>query len=242
MNENSPWVASMDAPDASSLAALRLVPGLEVAFLPPTVWLKGPDWSEPLAQACRLISGLRRFQVLPGNRLLPEGMRVPLGFLPMLSWRPLRDALPVALPTGVRSALDPDPAAIRWVRSAAVQEAGAILVDWPAWRAFGLSAAEVRLHPLRYAATRDGRVWIEGHPLPPLAGERFSLQDGVAIPGGWSCSPSIDVAVLRRWLGLAPGDTAIAAPAGTWDIVRSEQFVPAARRAIRLTAEVLTHG
>src|SRR5437762_6110572 len=94
MSASQSWVAQLDTPEVSSLAALRLVPGLEIAVLAPVLWMRGPDWNDALAMACRKIPGLRRFTLLDGRRLLAGGTRVPLGYLPELRWQPLRESLP----------------------------------------------------------------------------------------------------------------------------------------------------
>lgn len=241
MNANASWVATIEAPDFSVLSELRLVPGLEVAPLPPILWLRGPDWNDGLALSCRKIPGLRRFTVIQGGRLLADGARVPLGFLPELRWQPLRDRLPVELPPPVGSVVIAPRAPLALVRSATEQPANALLVDGRAWCDFATATAEIRLHPLRFAAARDGRVWVEGAPVPSLPGRRYFQRLGVAVPCGWDWSPALDPAVLRRWLGLAAGDAALAFPEGGWEIIKAEQFVPASRQAARLTAEVLAH-
>lgn len=243
MSSQTAWVATVEASDVSPLAALRLIPGLEFALLPPILWLRGPDWNEGLALAMRKIPGLQRYTLLPENRLLAEGKRVPSGRLPPLAWRPLRDGLPVMLPTGPMSSLDATRASITLVRTSEEQVANALLVEWSAWSEFAVAAAEIRLRDLRFAAARDGRAWIEGRPVPSLAGERYHLRDGIAVPCGWTWSPALDVAVLRRWLGLAPGDTAMGIPGEGWVVVQDEQFVGATRKAVRLTGEELPrHG
>jgi len=241
MSVQPSWVATIDTTDVSVLAALRLVSGLEVAVLPPILWLRGPDWNDALALSCRKIPGLRRFTVIQGGRLLADGARVPTGFLPELRWQPLRDRLVVELPPPVGAVADPPRAPLTLTRSAAEQPANALLAEGRVWREFAISAAEVRLHPLRFAAAQDGRVWIEGAPVPPLPGRRYFQRNGVAVPCGWDWTPALDPAVLRRWLGLAAGDAALAFPEGRWEIIKAEQFVPASRQAARLTAEVLAH-
>ena len=51
MSTAANWVACIDAAGAEGLAALRLLPGLEVAPLADIVWLRGPSWNETLAHA-----------------------------------------------------------------------------------------------------------------------------------------------------------------------------------------------
>lgn len=239
MNAEASWVACLDAADAGALAALRLVPGLEIAPLADAVWLRGPAWNDALAQVLRMVPGLRRFTAQADGQLLAEGARVPGGWLPELRWEPLREWLPVALPTALGAGKMGARAPVRLVRSTAERPANAVLADIRAWLAWAGCAAEIRLRPLRFAAARDGRVWIEGTPPPALAGRHFHLSDGVAVPCGFACAPDPGARVLRRWLALAEGDTAFAHADGRWEILKAEQFVPAMRSAARLTAEVL---
>ena len=242
MSQDARWVACLDASHAGALAPLRLLPGLEVASLPPTLWLRGPAANEALALALRKVAGLRRFTVRADGQLTAEGTRVPEGWLPPLLWQPLRDTLPVALPSALGAVPASAAARIHLVRSSTEREAGAILTDLHSWLRWTEEAPGIRLRPLRFATARDGRIWIEGTPLPTLPGQHFHLRDGVAIPCGLGCAPDLGSGVLARWLGLASGDTALAHPDGTWEIVKAEQFVPAQRSAARATAEALGHG
>ena len=241
MNAEASWVACLDAADAGALASLRLVPGLEIAPLADAVWLRGPTWNDVLAQALRLVPGLRRFTVDADRQLFAEGARVPGGCVPLLRWEPLRDWLPVAFPAALGAGKMDTRAPLRLVRSTAERPANAVLTDIRAWLAWAAGAAEIRLRPLRFAAAWDDRVWIEGTPPPALAGQHFHLSEGVAVPCGFACEPDPGARVLRRWLALAEGDTACAHADGRWQILKAEQFVPALRSAARLTAEVLGH-
>lgn len=241
MNGGASWAARIDAADAEALSALRLVPGLEVAMLSHILWLRGAAWDESLALALRKVSGLVRFEVLPGGRLLAQGARVPEGRLPELRWQPLKDWFSVRLPTAARSAEMAARQPLKLVRSSEERPANALLADLASWAAFASTTAEIRLRPLRFAAAQDGRVWIEGAPLPAIPGERFHLRDGVAAPCGFAWSPEIETPVLQKWLGLANGDSAILLRDGTWEMLREEQFVPASRSAARMTAQSQAH-
>jgi len=231
------WVACVDAPDAGGLAALRLWPGLEVAPLADTVWLRGPAWNDALALALQKVSGLRRYALRTDGQLVAEGTRVPKGRLTSPPWQPLRDWLPVALPGALGATEAGKRAPLRLVRSATELPATAVLTDLRSWLAWAENAPEIRLRPLRFAAARDGRVWIEGTPPPAVVGQRFHLHEGVAIPCGFACAPALEARVLRRWLTLNEGDTAFAHPEGQWEILKEEQFVAALRSAVRRTAE-----
>jgi hypothetical protein len=242
MNAGSPWVAHLNAAEANALADLRLAGELEVAEIGEAVWLRGPALNDPLRLALRKIPGLCRFDLIEGERLLAEGARVPRGRLPELRWQPLPQWLEVCLPamSGATATLAGVP--LRLVRSCAEQHSTGLLTDLAAWLVFAVAAAEIRLRPLRFAAARDGRVWIEGTPLPAVAGRRFCIQHGVAVPNGYTWASALPAVALRHWLALADGDVALAAEDGGWEIIKAEQFVPATRSAVRATAEALAHG
>jgi MoxR-vWA-beta-propeller ternary system domain bpX2 len=242
MKDGSPWTARLNASESSALAGLRLYAGLEVAEVGEVIWLRGADWSEALRLALRKVPGLDRFELSAGGRLLADGARVPQGRLPELPWQPMARWASVSLRAAPGLVAPPARAALRLVRSSVERAAGGVLAGLPAWHDFAIGAAEIRLRPLRFAAARDGRAWIEGIPLPALPGRRFSIEGGIAIPCGFKCSPALSAAPLRRWLGLADGDVALVGEDGLWEIIKTEQFVPATRSAVRTTAEALAHG
>ena len=232
----------MNAADAPALAGHRLIAGLEVAEIGGVLWLRGPAWNEALRRALRKVPGLDRFETHASGRLLADGARVPQGRLPELRWQALALWFPVNLPTAHGLASSPSPAPFRLVRSTGEREAGGVLAELSAWHEFAIGAAEIRLRPLRFAAARDGRAWIEGVPLPPVPGRRFTISEGIAIPCGFTWSPALSVAAIRQWVGIAEGDVAFATEDRTWEIIRAEQFVPATRSAARATMEALSHG
>ena len=264
MSDGSPWVARLSAAESSALADLRLVAEIEAAEIDGVVWLRGPSLNDPLRLALRKIPGLCRFEILANETLRAEGARVPFGRLPDLRWQPLPQWLPVRFSTAPAATAMPSGVPLRLVRSSIERPATALLADLPAWLAFATQAPEIRLRPLRFAAARDGRVWIEGTPLPAVSGARFCEvvatppvaatppsqtvpaapppQPRLAIPCGFTCFPALSAVVLQRWLALAEGDTAFARADGAWEIIKAEQFIPASRSAVRATADALAHG
>jgi len=241
-NTSARWVACVAAADVPGLAALRLVAGLEVAIVGEVAWLRGPAMNDALALALQKIPGLRRFTLQADGQLIAEGTRVPKGRLTAAAWSPLRDGQRVALPRALGATGAGSGAPLELVRSAVEQPANALLTDLHTWPSWAETAPEIRLRPLRFATANDGRVWIEGTPLPAITGRRFYLREGVAMPCGFACIPDLGAPALRRWLALAEGDTAFAEPEGSWEILRAEQFVPALRSAVRATMESRDHA
>jgi hypothetical protein len=237
MAESSPWAASVQSASASALANLRLTPNLEIAEIADIVWLRGPHWDEAIELELRRIGGLRSFRVLADGALLPHGARVPVGRLPNLRWQALRTATPVRLPAADSAGMRSAGVRLRLVPSASELPASAVLTSSPAWHDWVVAAPAFRLRPLRFAAARDRRVWVEGAPVPSLEGRRFYVREGIAVPCGFAWSPPVDALVLARIFELAIGDVALASEDESWEIIKDEQFVPATRSSARLTME-----
>ena len=97
----------------------------------------------------------------------------------------------------------------------------------------------MRIERLRFAVTADGRVLVQGTPLPPIPGSRFVLHQGVAVPAGFAWHPAVGADVLSRRLGVS-GDALV-----LWNVdetmtrLHTEQLIPATRSAVRATEEGL---
>jgi hypothetical protein len=87
----------------------------------------------------------------------------------------------------------------------------------------------------------DGDVFIHGHPLPPMPGPRYVEAGGIAIPGGFTTTPALRSAVLRKTLRLANGDLAVLEIDGTFERIQADGFVKATRAAARLSREPARH-
>ena len=256
MDSGMLWVARVNAENASDLAALRLIPNLEIASDPSIsspassnstcLWLRGPALQPTLAQSLRKISGLQLFELLPNGVLRKPGNLVPETQLPSLQWQPIEKwalvRMPPASPSATWFTHTPSAKApLQIVRSSIEQTAHAILTNLAHWETWAASSSQLRLQPLRFAAASNGHVWIEGSPVPSLPGQLFHVHNGIAIPCGFTWQPALDASVLRRWLLLAPDDIAIASIDGSWTVIKAEQFVPASRSAIRRTANAFRH-
>ncbi len=230
-----PWAARVPVGNERGLAALRLVPGLEVAELTDGIWLRGSGSGEELDRALRCVPDLVRFAILEGGLLRPVLRLLPDGHLPVTTWRSIDEwaapePQPAAIPGEVGSRLE-----LRLVPSAREEPAGALVAAARDWRTWAALAASVRLDPLTFAAAADGRVLVRGTPLPPLPGTRCTDREGLVVPAGWTWTPAVGAAVVAGRLGLEPGDAALFDAGGTWELVPADAFVPATRPAVRAT-------
>jgi hypothetical protein len=253
----------VDREHAWQLVRLRATSGLEVAETADALWLRAPAGVEAMDRLLLAIDG-DRFQPTEDGQLVPWGKRVPSERLPRLRWQPLAQwstiALPVAAlpgqPTGrvrlqlVRGGGDGRPSALctqagrlRYgVRGGGARRPSALVTDCDRWLAYASTAAEVRLKSLAFALSQDRRVLIVGWPLPPVAGQAYVVDAGIATPCGWSISPNVGSDAIRKLLLLDEGDVALFAADGSFERIAAEHFVKGGRGAARASAEVAAHG
>jgi hypothetical protein len=232
------WIATLPASQSPALGALRLHPGLELAQLGSTLWLRGGALSKELREALRRLPGLTGWHVRDG-RLCRWDRSVPESVLPQLSWKPLTEMLRVALPPSSAVGLLDRRTPLGFVRSSHEREASVLLASWEDWTQWAITAPEVRLSRLRFAVSSHGLAVIWGHPLPPLPGRLFSEEDGIALPCGWACDPPVPAPALRAWLNHSLGDLALLEPDNTHHLLRADQILPATRPNVRATASLI---
>ncbi|HVX12582.1 MAG TPA: hypothetical protein VHC22_15480 [Pirellulales bacterium] len=223
------------------VARLRGIAGLEAAEAGDTVWLRSSANDESLNQ---LLAGLggERFELLDGERLVPWQARVPTERLPPLRWTSIAKWATIALPIAALPGRLVPRQPLRVVRGGAERPSAALLTVWRCWFDYATTAPEIRLRPLAFALAEDGRVLIRGTPLPPLSGQPYAVDRGVAVPCGWSLSPALESAIVCEVLGLAEGDIALFATDGTFERIAGEHFVRASRSAVRASGEGAAHA
>lgn len=232
------WAATLPRRFAHTAAALRNL-GMEALLDTEVVWLRGSEVTEELGLALRLVPDLQRFDVSADGAITPHGLRIPVGRLPAGSWQPLSDLIKPKVQTAALPGISPPAVEIRLVRSDEERAPAALLVPFEVWATYAEHAPQVRLSPLRFACSPDGKALIMGTPLPPLPGQPLVDRHGVLTPAGYDWSPALEPIVLRRAMGLGEGDVALLRKDATYDLIRSDAFVQALRSAVRLTREGL---
>ncbi len=237
-----PWAVCLPPTQIGSAGSLRLLPGIEVCASAECVWLRGRQWEKDLDRRLRGLPGAQRFAVLADGQLLAAGRRVPQGRIPDGPWSPLVRWLDVEAPEACRAAQLPQPIPLELRRSAHMGEPSVLLTSMECWATCAEECPQVRLDRWRFAVSGDGRVAIEGRPLPSLPGGRFVDYDGIAVAAGWFWTPAVEPAVVRERFGLEVADRAVWHADGTWERIAAGHFVRATRAAIRASAEGLPHG
>lgn len=230
---NGGWAARLDPAAAHALGRLRRHDGIEILETPDAIWLRGDVLDEALELDLRKLPGALRSTVAADGALIPVGSRVPTHRLPPGTWVPLRDRVTVDVGTIALPAAVERRAAVRLVRVSAEAPASVVVASVDDWKSFVERAPVIRLAPLTFAASRDGRACIRGAPPPPIPGRRLVERDGVAVECGWAWDPPLDPAAMRALLNLAPSDFALFASDASVEIIPARSFVPAARPAVR---------
>jgi hypothetical protein len=218
---------------AAAAAALRLEQGIDVLETADALWLRIDADDERAEMLLRRLPGGRRYEILPDQQLRPLESRLPLGHLPRGTWQKIRSWEQVELPRAALPAQPPPRMPLSLTRTGIESPANVLLTGVGEWTSYGLTAPQIRLDCLRFAASADGQVVIHGSPLPPLPGARFSESGGIALPCGWAWSPDVDSQTLRALWNLETDDLALVLPDGAWHHIRGDQFVRATRGAIR---------
>lgn len=235
------WALRLPRAHADALAPLRLHAGIELGEDGGALWLRGKRADDALRATLRGLPALARYDWLPDQRLRPTGAWLAAETLPNLRWQPLAEWLRAALPTARLPADAPPPVLLELVASSRERAANALELPLGAWLDWALTAPALRLAPLRFAASADGRCLVLGTPLPPLPGRACVEEHGVVVPAGCAWRPAIPSSLVRQVVGAGAGAIVWWDEAGA-RVLGAELFVAAHRAAIRATREALAEG
>ncbi len=233
------WVARLPLAAAVAAAGLRIERHVEVATDADWLWLRGRAADAELVMRLRRVPGLQRFHCIDGSLLVRDGMSVPELRLPELSWQPILQFFPVALPSAGLPGLLPEPCGVKLVGSAVERPAAGLLLPFPEFACWVESAPQARLRPLAMCRAADDRCFVRGVPLPPRPGLAFYFEDRLAIPCGCRCAPAVPAKVLAAVLGRQVDDDGegvfLLLEDSTWEWLPAGSFVAASRAAVRAT-------
>jgi hypothetical protein len=231
------WIITLEQADAHTLAPWRLIGGVEVGVYQGQLWLRGPQLSGELANALRSLPAVHRYKLSPPNLLLDSFSSLPVATVPAIEWVSLQKWITPQIEQPVSAANPPDKLALRLVESFVEKPSGLLLTNLGHWRNYVETAPEFRLHGLKFAADSSGAVIILGQPLPAVSASHFTLHGRIACPAGFEWSPKVSPAVLERLFRVKEQEMVLLLRDGTHMRLSLEQFVPASRAAVRLTAQ-----
>lgn len=239
---NFSWAICIAREDAGSLAALRLLAGIEVGEIDGTLWIRGQRGDEKLGARLSALPAAARYEWLPPNSLRRINERIPGNRFPAMHWQPLDAWLRIEMPAAAIPAELPVRVALHLTRSADEQEPELLLARVDDLARFAATAARVRLDRLQFAANSEGDALVRGRPLPPVPGKRFVIYGGVAVPVGFSWEPKVGAEVLARRFGVSGDALVVWNENGTITRLHSEQFVTLSRSALRATQQALAEA
>lgn len=217
------------------LGRLRYRHDLQVCDGEDTVWVRGPCPEGDLESAIRALPG-GHFMVMADGQLVPVGSFVPKGYLPGGPWLALSKWMSIALSPAAFSGIVGDSVGLQLIRGGPSHPANVVVLSQDIWQDHVDRAPQIRLDRWSFANSDDGRVVVRGSPAPPLKGQVYVEQAGVAVPAGWTLKPSIDIDVVRDAMDLKNEDLALLHADGSWDHIKAECFVRVTRSAVRLSA------
>ena len=241
------WVARIPIAQRETLAPLRLEPDVEALTFGDDVFVRG-NCESGVPGSVRALPG-KIYTALADDQLIEHQKRTPTARLPVGHWSPLSQWLEVELPTAAFEAEQPTPVALEMVRTHLPRgEANLLHTDSSTWLRYAETAPAARLSQLRFtcrnptteldaaptAPSTPDQVLVHGFPLPPIVGQRWVEQHGIAAPAGWTWTPEIDADVLNAAFALEPGDLILLFPDGKPHRVNRDHWSPAHRSAVRL--------
>lgn len=238
------WVARFPEESLSTLGHLRCLPEVEATRRGKMVWLRGRGVASP---SLRRVPDLEMYDLDAHGLLRHQGKRVPFASLPELNWQPLTSLWELSLPPTIFPAHRPAPCDVMLHPSAEPQDAKAMMVQPGALIQWAETAPQVRLDPLQFAASDDGRVLVLGDILPPVMGTQFWATGQVYVQCGWCWRLFVPTEILCHTLKdddlvfLQPTEDDRLQPQSiVCDIVPAEGLLSMTREALRLTTS--KHG
>jgi hypothetical protein len=235
-------VLVLAARDRDALGQVRALPGLLLAEAGGELWLRGLPAAGELPAALRGLPATAAYALDARGRLFPVGQLTPTAQLPALAWRPIREALPLELPTAALPGQGAPRYQVRLVPSARAEAGAALLTTLPEWLRYAETAPEIRLRGLHFACAADGRVLVLGAPLPPVPGLELWQAGGLLLPAGFDFESPLVAPLLARQLCPTADALVLFGADGQWEAVPTTHFQPVTRGAVRLTAQRLPHA
>lgn len=225
--------------DRAALAAIRLLPNLEVATEGTDIWLKWPLSNEGLDPKIRPLPLISTFIVDDKQLLYPIGGLTPVGRLKPMRWQSLTDFMPIELPVSILPATAAAAVLVNIVPSEKEREAAALQTSANAWLAYVSTAPEARLKRLRFAVSDEQKVFVMGAPLPSIEGDTYWLQNNIFMPSGFDFALPIVSELIFQREKLENQAFLCFNTEGAYFRLDNLDFVLATRSAVRLSLQSL---
>lgn len=221
--------------DQEVLGNIRCIEGLLVASSDDDIWLRGIYDSPTLDLKIKQLPARQSFYINENDLLFAPGSLTPVDKLPLLSWQPLAEFLPIQIPVAAMPGQMSTLATIKLVTTQLTKAGEALLTSLQIWKAYAESAPGTRLAKLKFAVAQNNDVLIMGNPLPPLPGKEYWLEKNILLPNGYRFEIYMTADFINEQFNPQQDSVLIFDSDGTWQKIDNSFFVPAKRSAIRLT-------
>jgi len=226
------WICIISNEKQHLLAELRLLSGLQMAYLDSEIWLKHIDTADIPHRALLSLQPQDIF-VEEDGKLFPIGKSTPVRKLPQLLWQPVSQMIQVEVPTSALPAQLSAQLEIKLVQSQKMRTAEVLRLDGTSWRAYVETAPAVRLNALKFALSEQDEVLIMGRPLPTLPGDAYWQQGNLLMPLGWELTWQLFAAEIAKAIHSDPNQLILMETNGTYQLISKHAFQPAQRSAVR---------
>ena len=215
----------------SVLRDFRRLTGVEVcASNADVIWVRGPQSDEDVLSALRTLPG-RHFTANDTDGLVPVGRRLVAKPVPQGTWQLLRQWISVSLPPARWAGRSDTTMPLKLTPSKAVRPATAVLTTIEQLSSFASTALDIRLQRLQFAMNQQGHVFVIGTPLPAVSGQRFWIQNDVAVPAGMCWTPNVDAPTVRQTMTDKAG-MVVWFSTEHWELIPEDAFTAVARSSL----------
>lgn len=229
------FILVLKASDRPSLAAIRLLPKVEVATDATDIWVRLPLSNEGLDPKIRQLPLVSTYFMDEKQHLYPIGGLTPVGVLKPLTWLPLTDFMPIELPVSALPAATSETVVLNIIPSEKERETTAVMTTGAAWLAYVTYAPEARLRRLHFAVSNANAVLVFGTPLPPIDGETYWLRDNIFMPSGFDFALPMVSELIFLKENLENQAFLLFNTEGSYHRLEASDFMPVSRSAVKLT-------
>ncbi|MET0393040.1 MAG: hypothetical protein ABW019_07850 [Chitinophagaceae bacterium] len=230
-------ILRLDKKDSGALGAVRCITGLRAAEDEESVWLRGITGTTGTGKEIKQLPVKSTFVLDEQHRLFIPGTLTPIGLLKEMEWQPLSSFIPVNLPVSAMPGKTNEQVPVRLVPSDTTKSGDVLLTRLAGWKTYAETAAAARLSRLRFAVSAANEVLVWGHPLPPLPGREYWLQDDILLPAGYRFEISLAAGFASHAYNKTGDSLLLFHPDGNWQKIAKSCFVTAKRSAVRLTKQ-----
>lgn len=220
--------------DKETLASVRNLPGLQAAIHNQEIWIMGIVVAEKEDPATAQIPSIHNYVIGNDGLLFPIGGKTPVGRLPELTWKTIKELLSIEMPVAAYAGKLPQPYEIALVASEDAKEVYATLLPLHDWLKASQTLPEARLREIQFALSVRNEVLVLNSPLTPVRGQHFWRSGQCLIPLGFGFEPPLLALLLEEKLEIGEDTLLLFDTVGGYQVVPNENFIPGSRVAINL--------